>query len=150
MFNSLKNFLTNKKMGGLSLAVLALAFLLAGFGMASTFHGTGPLQTKSALASVAAPAPAVAVLGSFADLAKRLSPTVVNVKVTKVEKVGPFPTFQFPEGPFGDFFKQFPNMTPQGPENRQTQGTGSGVIISAVGYILTNDHVVEGGENGCQ
>jgi serine protease Do len=80
---------------------------------------------------------------SFAELADKMSPTVVNVKVTRVEKVnvhGP----QIPEGPFGDFFERFFNQMPRSPENHKTQGAGSGVIISKDGYILTNSHVVEG------
>ena len=137
MSNILKRFLINKKTAGLTLAAVALAFTLVGLGMASAFHWTGASEAKNAISGATTSASTPTVPGSFADLAQRLSPTVVNVKVTKVEKVGSFPMPQLPEGPFGDFFRQFPNMIPQGPESRQTQGTGSGVIISADGYILT-------------
>ncbi|PID40360.1 MAG: peptidase [Proteobacteria bacterium] len=79
---------------------------------------------------------------SFAELADKLSPTVVNVKVTKVEKAA-FQGLQTPEGPYGDFFGRFFDQIPQMPRNHRTQGAGSGVIISDGGYILTNNHVVE-------
>lgn len=80
---------------------------------------------------------------SLAPLVERLKPSVVNIKVTKVQKTGmniPRP----PKGsPFDNFFDQF---FPPGyqPRERQVSGAGSGVIINEEGYILTNNHVVEG------
>jgi serine protease Do len=79
---------------------------------------------------------------SFAELADKLSPTVVNVKVTKVEQTS-YQGQHFQGDPFGDFFGRFFEGMPQGPKNYRSQGAGSGVIISKDGYLLSNNHVVE-------
>ncbi len=142
MHDNLRQFVS-KKWSGCARAGLVLIFILGGFGMASGFHWAGASITKGAPVASTPVAPSPSVPDSFADLAKRLSPTVVNIKVSKIERTGNFSLPHIPEGPFGDFFRQFPQTVPRGPENRQVQGTGSGVIISADGCILTNNHVVE-------
>jgi serine protease Do len=147
MVDRIKQILRMKRFGPMALGIAALVFVFGGFAIAGVFHWPGSQEAKAAGKEMTLPASAAVspsaptVPGSFADLAQKLSPTVVNVKVIKIEKAGPFP--QFPDGPFGEFFKQFP-MNPQAPESRRSQGTGSGVIISQDGYILTNNHVVEG------
>ena len=77
---------------------------------------------------------------SFVELARRLQGTVVNISTTKA---GPGPRRQpDPEGrrdPWGDFFERFFGH----PRTFRGRSLGSGVIVNAAGYILTNAHVVE-------
>ena len=80
---------------------------------------------------------------SFADLAEKLMPSVVNISTTQTIKgsVNPFP-FQFPPGsPFEDLFKDFNT-----PTERQINSLGSGFIIDAKGIVITNNHVIQNAE----
>lgn len=144
MIAKLKENLNNKRYGVKGLIVVGFCFLMTGLLMASGLN-----WTKTSVAEDFTSGPHVSTTSppvmpsSFAELADKLSPTVVNVKVTKVEKVD-FHGPQIPEGPFGEFFEKFFEEMPRMPENHRTQGAGSGVIISKDGYILTNNHVVEG------
>jgi len=79
---------------------------------------------------------------SFADLAEKLSPAVVNISTTMVVNGNNRPQMpQFPEGsPFEDFFKEFQD---RGETSRRAQSLGSGFIIDAAGIVVTNNHVIE-------
>ena len=83
--------------------------------------------------------------GSFADLAERLMPSVVNISTTTTvtTKSNPFPGFEFPPGsPFEDMFKEFGT-----PQKRKASALGSGFIIDAKGIVITNNHVIADAED---
>ena len=82
---------------------------------------------------------------SFADLAEKLMPSVVNISTTTtvVTNTNPFPGFEFPPGsPFEDMFKDFNT-----PTERKATALGSGFVIDEKGIVVTNNHVIQGAED---
>ena len=81
---------------------------------------------------------------SFADLAERLMPSVVNISTTQTIKTsGNQLPFKFPPGsPFEEMFKDFNQ-----PTERKASSLGSGFIINKNGTIITNNHVINNAED---
>ena len=84
------------------------------------------------------------VPNSFADLAEKLMPSVVNISTTQTIKTtaNPFP-FQFPPGsPFEEMFKDYNQ-----PKERKASSLGSGFIINKNGTVITNNHVINNADD---
>ena len=137
---------------GMILPVLAMAILpwaaqaLAGAAPAAP-AATAPKLPQSPQLPVTVPANVQAGSSGFADLAERLLPTVVNISTSQTLKRTPDQQKnqpQPPQGtPFDDFFK---NFTDRDNRPRRVQSLGSGFIIDAAGYVVTNNHVIEGAD----
>ena len=84
---------------------------------------------------------------SFADLAERISPAVVNITTSTTVAGRTGPQGIVPEGsPFEDFFREFQDRGNRGDRPRRSSALGSGFVISEDGFVVTNNHVIEGAD----
>lgn len=115
-----------------------------------------PLQMRLVLLAVLTlafmlvqPLSAFAQQQSLAPLAEQISPSVVNITTSTVVAGRTGPQGIVPEGsPFEDFFREFQDRNNEGEGNRprRSSALGSGFVISEDGYVVTNNHVIEGAD----
>ena len=124
---------------------VAMALLLGGTAFSVA---TGQAGAQVAQNAPTAMVPRAGAPISFADLAGRLQPAVVNISTKQRVPI------RRQADPFEEFFRRFGGQAPQGqggqvppdgnPQTREAGSLGSGFIISADGYVVTNNHLIQG------
>ena len=129
---------------GLATLTLAAALAATGFyGLRAASLGTLPFEHATPTIKTAARSEAAAGRG-YSAVVKRVLPAVVNISSSKVVKQAALESPQGVDPFFRQFFGNDFNQRFNVPQERTEKALGSGVIVAPEGYILTNNHVVEG------
>jgi serine protease Do len=146
--------MSNRKTTFFYAVLIAIASLAVGMVIASRL-GMSPASDAQTVAPPMNSAPITGTVSAntFRDIAKNVSPAVVNIRTESRQRAQDLSDFFGGGG--GDLFERFfgqpnPNQRtpqqpqPQRPREQVVQAAGTGFIIDKAGYILTNNHVVEG------
>ncbi len=129
----------------------AMLRMMAALAVAGAIGSSGALAAPAPLNAPTQSSTALSSLPSFADLVEKVTPAVVSIRVVEEETMGSedAPDLPFPPGsPFEKFFRDLQPKGPDGkPLKRKAMAQGSGFIISADGYVVTNNHVVQNGKD---
>ncbi len=120
------------------------ALLLGGAAATLTLNPSDAQTAQNEPGAITASAPRAGAPMSFADMVAKLSPAVVNISTTQ-RITAPAQANPFQGTPLEQFFGQRGGGTPR---SQEAQSLGSGFLISADGYIVTNNHVVSAGAQG--
>ncbi|RPI17271.1 MAG: PDZ domain-containing protein, partial [Acidobacteriales bacterium] len=150
---SIREMLRKQKLLSFTLLVFTLSFGIVIGTLLNTSVSAQKGQAAPDATPLVIPSP-VQLSTAFSQLAKRLEPSVVNISTDYLPKQAPSAKNRQRNAPqteeddqgfdmFRRFFGQSPfeDMTPQ--QQQRREGTGSGVVVDANGYILTNNHVVD-------
>ena len=151
--------MANRKITFFYVLLIAVASLAVGMVVASRFGMSAPSAAQTAAPPMnSAPINGPLTATTFRDIAKTVSPAVVNIRTESRQRAQDLSDFFGGGGGGGgnDLFERFfgqpgqpgqpgpPRQQPQQPREQVVQAAGTGFIIDKAGFILTNNHVVEG------